>query len=178
MRLIDKQEFNARRHFRLKVTRWIFLIEGTIAIACADLHLDEFAWSDRRAIHGDSMWSFKWIMDLSQEHDLPVIMAGDVLDKPINNATVANFIRLNITKSSLVAFIQGQHCRQQMTPWLSALDDFYENEPVTHWLGDRSYNDGFGYAKINGLFSVESTGLHQMNCQPAWQPFQKILTYW
>jgi predicted phosphodiesterase len=103
--------------------------QEAIAIACADLHLDENAWKDRSEIHGDSMWSLKWICDLAQERRLPVIMAGDVLDKQLNNAAVTRSVRYNLAKvGRTIMYVQGQHDMQPL-PWLSSLND--EN---TSWL--------------------------------------------
>lgn len=95
-----------------------------IAIAAGDLHLDEHAWADRRNIYGDSMWSFQWITDLAMKKDLPLLFAGDVLDRQLNNATLAQFLRERLAvldaANISIFFIQGQH-DMQPCPWLSSL---------------------------------------------------------
>lgn len=97
-----------------------------VAIGASDLHLDEHAWADRKNIYGDSMWAFEWLVDLAISRDLPLILAGDVLDRQLNNAKLARFLKgqLNrLSEASLsVYFVQGQHDLQQ-NPWLTSLGD-------------------------------------------------------
>src|SRR6185295_7794652 len=104
---------------------------GIIAIACADLHLDQHAWADRHKICGDSLWAFRWIVDLAIENSLPIIAAGDLLDKQLNNSSVIGFLKEQIDRlngdgkdgvSALRMFyhIQGQHDMQTI-PWATQM---------------------------------------------------------
>ena len=101
-------------------------MESYIAVVASDLHLDEHAWADRRNINGDSIWSFEWITQFAIEKNLPLILAGDVLDKQLNNASLSRFLRTKLHGLSQagikVYFIQGQHDLQPF-PWLTSLGD-------------------------------------------------------
>ncbi len=113
------------------------LDDNVIAIAASDFHIDEYAWSDRPTIRGDSMWAFEWVVKLAIENQLPIIAAGDILDKQLNNANVTGFVKsqldmLSEAGRSTVYFIQGQHDLQPL-PWLVNLNW------ITRWL------DGLGH---------------------------------
>jgi DNA repair exonuclease SbcCD nuclease subunit len=131
-----------------------------IAIACADTHLDEYAWSDRHEIRGDSMWSFKWITQLACAKGVPLIIAGDVFDKQLNNATVVGYAAEQIADIATV-FIQGQHCFQKPYPWLSQVGPSSDNDDgYTEWIG----GDPGDFIRIHG---VEFRGAD-------WMPANKV----
>jgi hypothetical protein len=91
-------------------------------VFCADLHLDDGAWTTRPAIFGDSYYSFDQIVDYCITHKLPVILGGDVLDRKQNLARP--IARLCAALSRLESagipayFIQGNHEFDRHIPWL------------------------------------------------------------
>jgi hypothetical protein len=110
-------------------------VDDILFYAAADTHVDEQAWADR-PIRGDSMWSFKWICELAQRNNKPLVLAGDVTESQLNNAVIAQFLRKQLRKPSRgVLAIQGQHDLQEVS-WLSALDD--DNVMWLDWLCDES----------------------------------------
>jgi hypothetical protein len=92
-------------------------------VFCADLHLVDGAWSSRPAIYGDSYYSFEQIVDYCIEHNLPMIMGGDILEKKQNLARpiaklCAGLSRMQVAKVP-VYYIQGNHEYDRNAPWLS-----------------------------------------------------------
>lgn len=123
-------------------------------VAFSDAHLDVHAWADRPAIAGDSQHAFEQICDYAIEHQLPMVAAGDLIDRRINSAAPIGFLRrqLDRLRDAQIPFffIQGQH-ELQPTPWLSEIHEW----PI--WLHDV-------YANIGGRVVY---GLD-------WQPHDKV----
>lgn len=92
-------------------------------VFCADLHLEDGAWSTRPGIYGDAYYSFEQIVDYCIEHKLPLIMGGDILEKKSNSARP--IVKLCEGLSRLQAanvpayYIQGNHEFDRNAPWLS-----------------------------------------------------------
>lgn len=97
-------------------------------VFCADLHLEDGAWSSRPGIYGDAYYSFEQIVDYCIEHKLPLVLGGDVLEKKSNSARpIAKlFEGLSRMRSATVQvpvyYIQGNHEYDRNAPWLSAHD--------------------------------------------------------
>jgi hypothetical protein len=92
-------------------------------VFAADLHLEDGAWSTRPGIYGDSYYSFEQIVDYCIEHDLPMIMGGDVLEKKSNSARPIAKLCEGLSRMQHrgvpVYYIQGNHEYDRNAPWLS-----------------------------------------------------------
>lgn len=92
-------------------------------VFCADLHLEDGAWTTRPGIYGDAYYSFRQIVDYCIEHKLPLILGGDVLEKKSNLARpiaqlcaeMDRMARANVP----LFYIQGNHEYDRNAPWLS-----------------------------------------------------------
>jgi hypothetical protein len=93
-------------------------------VFCADLHLEDGAWSSRPGIYGDAYYSFEQIVNYCIEHDLPVILGGDVLEKKSNSSRPIAKLFDGLTRMQHrgvpVYYIQGNHEYDRNAPWLSA----------------------------------------------------------
>lgn len=92
-------------------------------VFCADLHLEDGAWTTRPGIYGDAYYSFEQIVDYCIKHRLPLVLGGDVLEKKSNLARpitklCAQFSRLQ-RENVEVFYIQGNHEYDRNAPWLS-----------------------------------------------------------
>lgn len=92
-------------------------------VFCADLHLEDGAWTTRPGIYGDAYYSFRQIVDYCIEHKLPLILGGDVLEKKSNLARpiaqlCAEMDRMERADVPLF-YIQGNHEYDRNAPWLS-----------------------------------------------------------
>jgi DNA repair exonuclease SbcCD nuclease subunit len=94
-----------------------------IALWFADSHLDPYIWKSRRDIAGDSFASFHWLLKVANRLDVPVFIAGDVVDMQKPSSSVVWFMTKMHNFCSRhtvdVHFIQGQHDRAD-PPWLTA----------------------------------------------------------
>jgi hypothetical protein len=92
-------------------------------VFCADLHLEDGAWSTRPGIYGDAYYSFQQIIDYCIEHRLPLIMGGDILEKKQNLARPIAKLCAGLTRMQEenldVFYIQGNHEFDRHAPWLS-----------------------------------------------------------
>lgn len=92
-------------------------------VFCADIHLEDGAWSTRPSIYGDAYYSFDQIVDYCVTHTLPLIIGGDVLERKSNAARpiaklCAALSRME-TAGVPVFYIQGNHEYDRHAPWLS-----------------------------------------------------------
>lgn len=92
-------------------------------VFCADLHLEDGAWTTRPGIYGDAYYSFEQIVDYCIAHKLPLVLGGDVLEKKSNLARpitklCAQFSRME-RENVAVFYIQGNHEYDRNAPWLS-----------------------------------------------------------
>jgi hypothetical protein len=89
----------------------------------ADLHLEDGAWSTRPGIYGDAYYSFSQIVAYCIEHELPLILGGDVLEKKSNSARPIAKLCEGLTQMQAahvpVYYIQGNHEYDRNAPWLS-----------------------------------------------------------
>ena len=92
-------------------------------VFCADLHLEDGAWSTRPGIYGDAYYSFKQIIDYCIRQRLPLILGGDVLEKKSNSARPIAKLCEGLTEMQNeeleVFYIQGNHEYDRNAPWLS-----------------------------------------------------------
>jgi DNA repair exonuclease SbcCD nuclease subunit len=94
-------------------------------LVTSDLHLSEKIWK-HRPIFGDSFYAWKQIVQIAANEQVDlVILAGDVLDKQMNNAETISYLYKGLeflTSSKIpipLLFIQGQHDFQSKTPWIN-----------------------------------------------------------
>lgn len=92
-----------------------------VAVVFSDSHLQDRAWKHNTII-GDAYYSFEQIVDTAIELDVPLIGAGDLIDKVINGPGPAVFLRKQFEKLAdaglTLYYIQGQHEFHATTPWL------------------------------------------------------------
>jgi hypothetical protein len=92
-------------------------------VFCADLHLEDGAWTTRPGIYGDAYYSFQQIIDYCIEHRLPLILGGDVLEKKQNLARPVAKLCEGLSRMQDedldVYYIQGNHEYDRNAPWLS-----------------------------------------------------------
>jgi hypothetical protein len=92
-------------------------------VFCADLHIDDGAWTTRPAIYGDAYCSFQQIVDYCIAHRLPLVLGGDVLEKKSNAARPIAKLCDGLTQMQEalvpVYYIQGNHEYDRNAPWLS-----------------------------------------------------------
>lgn len=92
-------------------------------VFCADLHLEDGAWTTRPGIYGDSYYSFEQIVNYCIERRLPLILGGDVLERKSNLARPITKLCAELTRLQSaqvdVYYIQGNHEYDRNAPWLS-----------------------------------------------------------
>ena len=92
-------------------------------VFCADLHLEDGAWSTRPAIYGDAYYSFEQIVDYCIAQKLPLIMGGDILERKQNLARPIAKLCAGLTRMQQANvrayYIQGNHEYDRNAPWLS-----------------------------------------------------------
>ena len=119
-------------------------------IATSDWHLDSHAWADRPEIAGDSLAAVSQIFTYAIKHQLPIMAAGDLLDRKINAAGLVARLRglLDRLREAGVPlyFVEGQHELQaDDNPWLEASHDW----PV--WLSAEAAGVELGGYTIRGI---------------------------
>ena len=131
-------------------------------VFCADLHLEDGAWSTRPGIFGDSYFSLKQIVSYCIAHRLPMIMGGDVLEKKSNSARPIARLCYELTRMQdaqlAVYYIQGNHEFDRNAPWLS----------VHPWPK---------HMHLNGLFDINGvavTGLDWLPRGDIQREFEKV----
>lgn len=92
-------------------------------VFCADLHLDDGAWTTRPAIYGDAYYSFSQIVSYCVVNRLPLILGGDVLERKSNLSRPVQKLceQLSLMQEARVPvyYIQGNHEYDRNAPWLS-----------------------------------------------------------
>ncbi len=90
-----------------------------LAVVCSDSHLQARAWKIQ-GIHGDSYFSFRQIIDHAIANCLPVIGAGDMIDKRVNEPEPIVFLKKECERLSnagqILYYTQGQHELDEI-PW-------------------------------------------------------------
>lgn len=112
-----------------------------IALFLGDAHLDTGAWANRPNLAGDSMASFRHIVDRAIKLGVQaVIGAGDLIDVKKPPPEVVLFVReqMDRLREAGIAFYftQGQHEYSPDTPWFSAI----HQHPT--WLNHRTIELG------------------------------------
>ena len=91
-----------------------------VAVCFADAHLADRTWA-YRPITGDAYHSFRQVVDYAINHDLPLIGAGDLLDRNLNRSTVIAFMHQQLDRLAEahipIYITQGQHEAAEL-PWL------------------------------------------------------------
>jgi hypothetical protein len=92
-------------------------------VFCADLHLEDGAWTSRPGIYGDAYYSFEQIVEYCLAKKLPLILGGDILEKKQNLARPIAKLCRGLTRMQdagiSVYYIQGNHEYDRNAPWLS-----------------------------------------------------------
>ena len=92
-------------------------------VFCADLHLEDGAWTTRPGIYGDAYYSFEQIVNYCIAHKLPLVLGGDILEKKSNSARPIAKLCEGLTRMQAanveVFYIQGNHEYDRNAPWLS-----------------------------------------------------------
>lgn len=92
-------------------------------VFCADLHLEDGAWTSRLNIYGDAYYSFQQIVDYCVKERLPLVLGGDVLEKKNNAARPIAKLCEGLSRMQdaglKVYYIQGNHEYDRNAPWLS-----------------------------------------------------------
>lgn len=98
--------------------------KNVLAFFCADTHLQERAWSNRPTLSGDAYYAFTQIVDAAVEHGVPILHAGDLIDKRVNDSRPIDFLRKKFDQleADKVEFfyIQGDHEYSEPS-WVSAI---------------------------------------------------------
>lgn len=90
-----------------------------VALLFADAHLQDSAWTSRH-VYGDSYYSFEQILRAANKLNVPLIGAGDLIDKAINRSgPIVTLLKAVHDLRHSFYFVQGQH-ELSDTPWLSA----------------------------------------------------------
>jgi hypothetical protein len=96
-----------------------------VAVVTSDCHLQVYNWAKHPDLRGDSFYSFKQIVDYTLEQGLPLILAGDILDKRSPDAETLGFLfdqlKRLVDVKLWVCYIQGQHEMSRSRPWLSCI---------------------------------------------------------
>jgi len=95
--------------------------DKAVAVFFADSHIQERIWS-HRAIEGDAYHSFRQIVDYAIDRAVPLIGAGDLIDRQRNTSDPIVFINKHMDRLESVScpfmFVQGQH-ELQDRPWFN-----------------------------------------------------------
>jgi len=95
-----------------------------VAILTADCHVQRRAWLKRPELHGDAYYSFRQVVDLALRHRVPIIAAGDLIDRRINDQHPIAFLREQLGRLAeaglRIYHVQGQHEWQEY-PWLDSI---------------------------------------------------------
>lgn len=90
-----------------------------VVVVFSDAHLQTRPWK-HRPIVGDAFHAFTQVIDYALEHALPLIGAGDLIDKRINDSAPIVFLKKQLDRlaeaSLPLYYIQGQH-EFSTTPW-------------------------------------------------------------
>lgn len=92
-----------------------------VAVVFADSHLRERTWADHPQLQFDSYISLAQVFAHAVNHELPIVGAGDLIDKARNPSgpitVLAGLTRQLENAGCQFYFIQGQH-EMSDTPWL------------------------------------------------------------
>ena len=148
-------------------------------VFCADLHLDDGAWTTRPAIYGDSYCSFAQIVDYCVQHKLPLILAGDVLEKKSNLARPVQKLceQLSVMQENNlpVFYIQGNHEYDRNAPWLSVHTWPTHAHKQTIKIGDiTTYSlDWLPKGEIQNAFRAVPAGTDVLVTHQVWFDFMQ-----
>lgn len=84
-----------------------------LAVVVGDPHLSERTWASHRSLTGDSLYSFWQAVEIAKEHELPMVLLGDIFDsKSVSSAVLQFFCSCmdNLQRHRIpVYYIQGNH---------------------------------------------------------------------
>lgn len=97
-----------------------------IAVVTSDCHLQSYTWAKYPNLCGDSYFSFKQIVDYAIEGNIPLFLAGDVINVKRPDPRTVGFLMDQVNRMKMagldIYFIQGQHEMNRERPWLHAHD--------------------------------------------------------
>lgn len=132
-----------------KKNKWKAKTPRPVAVMTADTHLHPTIWTERPTLRDDAFFAYSQLQDYCNNHGVKyLIIAGDVLDRRVNDAETPGFLRAAMEqaqrKQIRIFYIQGQHDLQTgREPWLASISGW----PI-HLSGKTMPMDDF---KVYGL---------------------------
>ncbi len=118
-----------------------------IATIASDTHCVPCAWVGRPELRGDAFYAFELTINETIKRELPLLLAGDIIDIPHPDAETAAFLRRQAQRMRQAKlpwkYVLGNH-EQTNPPWLAAVHDWPEN------ISGRA-DDAIGDLKLYGL---------------------------
>lgn len=151
----------------------------SLFVFCADTHLADGAWASRPAIAGDSYYSFEQIILYCLEHNLPLVIGGDVLDVKRNLAAPVRTLCEQMAKMQQanlpVYYTQGQHELDRNTTWMSVHPwPKHVNEQAFVINGARLWGiDWLPRGDIQEAFKRVPLDTDILVCHQVWKNFMK-----
>ena len=101
----------------------------TPALLCqGDMHLSHLIWFARKEIRDDALVAFTELIDTAISMKLPLVLVGDLNDTVNPPTDIVEFIRSQIDRCQAadirVFFIDGNHDKRPIMPWLTAIHDW------------------------------------------------------
>ena len=123
----------------------------------SDWHLQNRAWAERRDLRGDAYYSAEQIVDYAIDRSLPILAAGDLIDRKANPAEVVQVLTRLLGRCEHagvdVFYIQGQH-DMQTPPWFQAVNT------ATVWAHQRA--GGLPPGQTKSLYGLDFTNPSEM----------------
>lgn len=146
-------------------------------VFCADLHLEDGAWSTRPGIYGDAYYSFQQIVEYCIKQRLPLILGGDVLEKKSNSARPIAKLCDGLTRMQSVGldvyYIQGNHEYDRNASWLSVHSwPVHMHKQSTMFAGVYVYGlDWLPRGEIQTALQEVPTKTHILVTHQVWKDF-------
>jgi hypothetical protein len=87
----------------------------------SDLHLRPYAWAKHPTLCGDAYESFRQIVDHCVEHELNLVLGGDIFDEKRPDSHSVRFFGQQATRlfavDRAIMFVQGDHDYHPDVPW-------------------------------------------------------------
>lgn len=85
-------------------------VEPVIAVMSSDTHIQELAWANYPRLAWDALLSYHFLVELSNKYAVPLLLAGDIMDKRVNSPEVTNrFLQALGRAEQPLLFIRGDH---------------------------------------------------------------------
>lgn len=81
-----------------------------VAVFASDLHLQELAWVNHTTLAWDACLAFHFLVDLANKYQSPLLVAGDLLDRPTPSAIVAQQLMSGLLRlKNQFIYVRGDH---------------------------------------------------------------------